>query len=270
MSAPNHPCVVEGDPAQLQQIVMNLVLNGAEAIPHEQAGTVRVTLGVRRFEEPGDDGLPPGEYVLLQVEDTGIGMDKTTLERIFDPFFTTKFTGRGLGLAAVQGIVRGHKGTIRVVSTPGIGTVFDVLLPQSKSEPTEKKQARGDNWRGRGTILVVDDEEVVRRAATAALEHSGFSVVPAAHGRQAIELFRQAPDRYAAVLLDMTMPVMNGEEALPELRAIRPDVKVIVSSGFSEAEAATRFASHDLKAFIQKPYSGSQLAEKVRAVTNVV
>jgi CheY-like chemotaxis protein len=226
---------------------------------------VRISTSVAAVGEDAVD-LKAGDYAVLRVEDTGIGMDAETLSRIFDPFFTTKFTGRGLGLAAVQGIVRGHHGTLRVTSTPGIGTIFQVLLPRSEGALEEPPEPAAGDWTGTGTILIVDDEEMVRRMAQAALEYFGYEVEAVEHGMHAVELFRASPDRFDAVLLDMTMPVMSGHEALPLLRRIRPDIKVIVCSGYSEAEALERFAGGGLDAFIQKPYTALQLAEKVRAV----
>jgi len=259
------PCVVEADPAQMQQVVMNLVINATEAIPEDLTGIVRLTTRIQA-QAKESDGLKAGEYVVLEVSDTGTGMDAETLSRIFDPFFTTKFTGRGLGLAAVQGIVSSHKGTIRVASAPGEGTTFTVTMPRSKGSPAETSDESRATWRASETILIVDDEEVVRRAAAAALERFGYRVILAEHGEQALELFRRDPYAFDAVLLDMTMPRMNGEEVLPVLRGIRPDIKVIVCSGYSELEAMERFSERE--AFIQKPYSSVNLAEKVRAVTN--
>jgi CheY-like chemotaxis protein len=244
---------------------MNLLINATEAIPADRTGVVRLKTSIQVFPAESN-GLKPGEYVMLEVADTGTGMDEETVSRIFDPFFTTKFTGRGLGLAAVQGIVRSHKGAIWVTSAPGEGTTFTVSIPRSSSAPREPYDESREAWRASETILVVDDEELVRRTAAAALERFGYRVVLAEHGEQALELFQREPYAYDAILLDMTMPLMNGEEVLPLLRRIRPDIKVIVCSGYSEAEAMQRFS--DMESFIQKPYSSLHLAEKVRAVTN--
>jgi PAS domain S-box-containing protein len=261
----SEPCVVEADPAQMQQVVMNLVINATEAIPEDRAGIVHLATRIQILREESD-GLRAGEYVVLEVSDTGTGMDADTASRIFDPFFTTKFMGRGLGLAAVQGIVRSHKGAIRVASSPGEGTTFTVTLPRSKGAPVDGADVLRPVWKTSETILIVDDEEVVRRAAAAALERFGYRVVLAEHGEQAVDLFRRDPFAYDAILLDLTMPLMNGEEVLPLLREIRPDIKVIVCSGYTEVEAMQRFS--DLEAFIQKPYSSVHLAEKIRSVTN--
>jgi len=258
------PCGIEGDPAQMQQVVMNLVINAAESVPEGQTGAVQVSVFPRSLED-SNSTLPPGEYVVLKVADTGAGMNEQTVARIFDPFFTTKFTGRGLGLAAVQGIVRSHKGTIEVRSVLGGGTVFELAFPM-RAQPPAATVGTGSRWEGTGTVLLVDDEEIVRRSTAAALEQFGYSVVTACDGAHAIEVFARSPSDFVAVLLDMTMPVMNGQEVLPALRRLRPDVKVIVCSGYSEAEAVERFAREGLHAFIQKPYSGSELAEKIRDV----
>ena len=234
---------IEADPGQIQQIVMNLVINGAEAIPADLNGTVLVTTGGHQVDEEylrtlSVDEIPPGLYVALEVHDTGIGMDLATQAKIFDPFFSTKFAGRGLGLAATLGIVRGHKGAIKVYSTPARGTTFKVLFPATESKVRHTPEAAGQkNLRGSGTVLVVDDEEVVRNTARAMLERYGYSVLLAHDGQEAVDLYRAAPDRIAVVLLDLTMPVMGGAEAFRQLRLIRPNVRVILSSGYNEVEA---------------------------------
>jgi CheY-like chemotaxis protein len=192
-------------------------------------------------------------------------MDPETISRIFDPFFTTKFMGRGLGLAAVLGIVRGHKGGLKVYSNPGQGSVFKVVLPVSPARAVRKASPVRTEFFGSGTILVVDDEEVVRRTAQAALERYGYSVLVARNGREAIEVFQKQPDRIRLVLLDMTMPVMSGEEAVQHLKEIRSDIPVIASSGYNQVVAIRRFAGKPLAGFIQKPYSSAQLAERVKA-----
>jgi PAS domain S-box-containing protein len=254
---------VSADPAQVQQLVMNLVINGAEAIG-EKAGVVEVTTATEVLDEEAARArlprheLAPGAYVVLEVKDSGCGMDSQTLPRIFDPFFTTKFTGRGLGLAAVSGIVRSHRGALEVSSVPGQGTTFRIYLPAAAaSEPEPRPPARA--------ILVVDDEEIVRRTAKTTLEKYGYKVLVAESGPQAVETYRRRPEAVELVLLDLTMPMMDGEEVLRALRAIRPDVKAIVSSGYSLEEATRRFAGHGVSAFLQKPYTAARLAHVVRA-----
>jgi two-component system, cell cycle sensor histidine kinase and response regulator CckA len=262
--------LIEADAGQFQQLVMNLVINGAEAIG-SASGTVTISTNAEQVDEreivgmtfAGD--LKPGRYVSLEVRDNGCGMDPDTQARIFDPFFTTKFTGRGLGLAAVLGIVRGHQGGVNVRSSLGRGTAFQVLFPLAATQKPEPKPARPEPQPGADTILVVDDEELVRRAAKVALEKYGYTAIMAEDGRRAVDLFRGQPDEIALVLLDMTMPVMGGEETFRELRNIRPDIAVIASSGYSEAEAMARFGQ-GIAGFVQKPYSASTLAAKIAEV----
>jgi PAS domain S-box-containing protein len=254
---------IEADRAQIQQLLMNFVINGAEAIG-EKHGTVSVRTGVEDLAQREDD-LAAGRCVLLEVRDTGSGMDEETARKIFDPFFTTKTIGRGLGLAAAQGIVRGHKGTIRIRTAPGQGTTFTVLFPAAVSEtPTIPHASAPGDLAGLATILVVDDEDIVRRLAKTALEHRGYRTVVARNGQEALEIFGQNPD-IALVLLDLSMPVMGGEECWSELRAIRPDIRVILSSGYNEADAFQRFSGKGLSGFIQKPYTATRLAAIVKA-----
>jgi signal transduction histidine kinase len=266
---------VEADATQLQQIVMNLVINAAEAIPEDQSGEVVVTT---RNEELGT-GRPgqtlaageagPGRYVVLEVRDNGQGMDDATRARIFDPFFTTKFTGRGLGLAAVLGIVRSHKAALEVQSAPGAGSTFRVLFPAMPAAATgDVRQEVGD---GAGaardaTILIIDDEETVRRTAKATLDHYGYETILANDGKQGVDIFMAMPDRISLILLDLTMPGIGGEEVLRRLKAIRPDVRVILSSGFNEVEVIERFNGAGLAGFLQKPYAAGTLAARLRSV----
>jgi PAS domain S-box-containing protein len=263
---------VEADRGQLQQLIMNLAINGAEAIPAQRNGSVIVTTGTRTIDESSlreagtGASIRPGTYVLLEVKDTGRGMDVETQTKMFDPFFSTKFSGRGLGLSAVMGIVRGHKGAVTVSSIPGTGTTIRVLLPISgRQVPKAPTPATPRGLRGTGTILVADDEEIVRRAVRGALERQGYQVLLAADGLEAVDLLRNRED-VKLVLMDLTMPVLGGEEALRQLRVVRPDVKIVLSSGFNEAEAIQRFAREHLSGFIQKPYTAAQLAEKIKQV----
>jgi PAS domain S-box-containing protein len=260
---------VLADASQMRQLVMNLVLNASEAIG-ERGGVVGVSTGVFRVEPARASGvppeLPPGDYVVLEVSDDGPGMTEEVRARIFDPFFTTKFTGRGLGLAAVQGIVRGHHGAISVCTRPGHGTTFRVLFPRAEGGAAVEAGEAGapEPGRGEGTVLVADDEETVRRVAAAMLESVGFRVVLADDGAAAVERFRAGPDGYRLVLLDLTMPGLGGEEALRALRRVRPDVRVILMSGYAEQEVTTRFAGQGLAGFVQKPFQLPTLIAKVR------
>ncbi len=253
---PNLP-MVEADPAQIQQLVMNLVINGAEAIGEERTGVVTVSTALDRARDS----------VVIEVADDGCGMDESVRSRIFDPFFTTKFTGRGLGLAAALGIVRGHHGEIHIDSQPGHGTVFEILLPSSGARPARAKVApQRSELYGAGEILVIDDEDLVRRTAQATLENYGYSVVLADDGREGVEIFRERSGDFALVLLDMMMPVMGGDEALEEIHAINPAIPVIGSSGYSESIAKERFGKRGLAAFLQKPYSAQALADCIKQV----
>ncbi len=259
---------VKADSGQLQQLVMNLVINAAEAIPGRGKVEIRTAQIVLERALPTQAGeLGPGWYVTLDVRDNGAGMDSDTRARIFDPFFTTKFTGRGLGLAAALGIVRGHGGGIVVESAPGEGARFTVYLPAAvRSEEADSRTSLSIK-RGGGSVLLIDDEEVVVSAAKAALESRGYRVKTASNGRTGVQMYAAAPQEFDLVLLDMTMPVMNGEEALPLLRAVNPNVCVLGSSGYTEQEATRRFGA-GLTGFIQKPYSAQGLCDQVAALLN--
>ena len=259
---------VHADPGQIQQLVMNLVINGAEAIDAEGGEVSVSTVSLPQFDPRAfglDDGLESGPYIVLSVRDTGRGMDEQTRSRMFDPFFTTKFTGRGLGLAAVSGIVRGHKGGIRVESAPGEGTLFQVYLPVAayKGLPPRVPHVPHD-YRAEGLVLVIDDEELVRRTAKVTLESFGFQVILATNGREGLDQFANEGRTFELVLLDMTMPVMSGEETLRRLRQMSGDVRVIATSGYNETEALRRFGK-GLAGFIQKPYTAAQLAAVVQS-----
>jgi two-component system, cell cycle sensor histidine kinase and response regulator CckA len=267
---PNLPAI-EGDAGQMQQLIMNLVINGAEAIG-PGGGTVTVSTTLREIgpdyvrDNLAGDSIPSGSYLVLEVHDTGIGMDADTQAKIFDPFFTTKFTGRGLGLAAVQGIVRGHHGALTVYSEPGKGTSFKVFLPAARiRERMVSISTPSSEFRGAGTILVVDDELMVQRTLKVALERYGYTVVSAEGGKEAIATLEQMQDGISLVLLDMTMPDMSGEDTFQALLAIRTDVPIIATSGYNEMEALRRFGD-GLSGFIQKPYTPKKLAEKIGAV----
>ena len=252
---------------------MNLVTNASEAID-DRSGVILVTTGLMYCDREYlrevylDEGLPEGNYVFLEVADSGKGFDTQTRSRLFDPFFTTKFTGRGLGLAAVLGIVRGHKGAIKVYSEIGKGSTFKVLLPAVDadvvvgSEPVSSEPA----WKGTGCVLLVDDEEEVRRVGRRMLQKLGFDVLLAADGREALGLFEQHASRITAVILDLTMPHLDGEAAFRELRRLKADVAVILSSGYNEQDVTQRFVGKGLAGFIQKPYQVSALRAKLQQI----
>ena len=260
--------MVQADKSQIHQLVMNLVINAAEAIRPE-GGSVRVAtyLITLRRETPGfypAETLSPGQYAVIEVQDDGHGMSEATRQSIFDPFFTTKFTGRGLGLAAALGIVRGHRGGIAVESAVGLGTTFRVYLPAfgATTESNLGGGAEREELEGSGTVLVVDDEPAVRSVARNSLRQYGYRVLEAENGSLGLGVFRENMEDVAVVILDMAMPGMSGGEVLRAMRALAPDVRVIASSGYSENEATEKFGD-GLAGFLQKPYTVRQLAAKV-------
>jgi PAS domain S-box-containing protein len=263
---------IQGDITQLRQVIINLITNASEAIGDED-GVIRITTSLQRCDRRYLDSisihekLPEGDYVRLEVSDTGCGMDEGTRERLFEPFFTTKFAGRGLGLASVLGILRAHRGAAEIQSEPGHGTRFRVLLPAMTGlamPPINEIVASGASAAGR--VLLVDDEESVRKVAKLMLEASGFSVLTASSGRDAIEMFQRAAEDIVCIILDVTMPGMDGLETLEQLRQVRRDVRVILTSGFTEEEIAPRVAGEGPAGFLKKPYNPAQLSDKVTEV----
>ncbi len=263
---------VEADSSQIQQLIMNLVINAAEAIPDKQPGTVSVITGVEDVDQHTLQqatiaalDIGPGRYVTIEVRDTGSGMSESQIRRIFDPFYTTKFAGRGLGLAAATGIVRGHRGALKVQSAPDKGSTFKVYLPAVEGTAVSSQPPKPQKGlRGKGMILVIDDEESVRRAAQSILEGQGYTVLSAPDGQAGIALFREN-EATSLVILDMTMPVMSGEQTLERLKAMRGGVPVILTSGYDETEAMGRFVGKGLAGFIQKPFTATSLAQQVAA-----
>lgn len=270
--AENLPAV-EVDVTQVRQIVMNLVINASDAIGNK-SGLITVSTGAMECnraylsETYLDDDLPEGVYIYIEVGDTGCGMDEKTRNSAFDPFFTTKQTGRGLGLAAVLGIVRSHRGALKCYSEPGRGTTFKTLFPETKQASVSIKQPekKSSHWQGSGTVLVVDDEDTIRALARKILERVGFNVLTASDGREGLKVYRENKDAIHLVLLDMTMPHLGGEETFRELRSIDKDVRVILSSGYNEQEATSRFTGKGLAGFIQKPYRAQELIDLLRTI----
>jgi PAS domain S-box-containing protein len=266
---------IEGDRTQLQQLVMNMVINGGEAIG-DGAGTLTVRLRTEHFTERRGrmrtEGFPifPGDYIRIDVIDTGAGMDPETRDRIFEPFFTTKFLGRGLGLSAALGIVRGHRGAIGVRSEPGRGTTFTVLLPvmraPSASPPEAPEAGQEDEYRGVGTVLVADDEPGVRSLIESALTEVGYTVELVEDGFQAVERLRALGERVSVVLLDLTMPRLAGAEAARELRRAVPSIPIVAMSGYGDLEVMERFSGAQIDDYLPKPFSPEQLLAKVRGV----
>ncbi len=263
---------ISGDAAQLRQLIMNLVSNASEALI-DGIGTITITTSSRHATEQDLQDtllthLSEGRYVCIDVSDTGTGMSPETKQRIFDPFYTTKFTGRGLGLPAALGIVRGHQGALKVHSDPGRGTSFKVYLPavEGAGERLARPHRVSKGYRGSGTILIIDDEEVVRSVTTRILQSFGFKVLSAAEGIEGLTRFRTQMAEISAVLLDLTMPGMDGEAVFRELRTARSDVPVLLMSGYNEQDAIARFAGKGLSGFLQKPFTVEQLIEKLRHV----
>ncbi len=261
---------IEADATQLRQVVMNLIINASEALG-DNCGAINVTTGcIDGYDNYMkdiwlDENIEEGYYVYLEIADTGCGMNQDTLARLFDPFFTTKFTGRGLGMAAVLGIIRGHKGAIKVYSEPLKGTTFKILLPtaSNKQQHIVRANIPLNTWHGNGTVLLVDDEESVRGTGVAMLKELGFTTITAGDGRQAIEKFIHHPE-IDCVILDQTMPHMDGAECFRELRKINPHIKVIISSGYNEQEVTAKFVGAGLTGFIQKPYRLSALRDTLQ------
>ena len=266
---------VSGDVSQLRQIAMNLVINASEAIGKGQ-GRIYLSLAPFDFAEGTlhkdylGKAIAPGRHVCLEVADDGCGMDEETLRRIFEPFYTTKFTGRGLGMSAVLGIITSHKGALQLSSELGRGTTFKVYLPVQGGNPPEA-EARGQAdpsapWQGSGTVLLVEDECQVRYVARALLENFGFDVVEAGNGKEALELFLSNPSQIALVVTDMGMPVMDGYELLVALKKFDTGLPIIISSGFGDVDVASRLDQKDVAGMIGKPYNTEQFRDVIKRV----
>jgi signal transduction histidine kinase/ActR/RegA family two-component response regulator len=264
------------DATQMRQIIMNLIVNASEALG-DQNGIIRISTDVMHCDATYlsqsriEEDLPEGRYVYLEVTDNGCGMDEKVQSRIFEPFFTTKFTGRGLGMAAVLGIVRGHQGALRINSQPGQGSTFRVLFPAVEGpadfeHPKSRHQTAPRKWNGSGTILVVDDELTVRNTTRKMLERAGFQVLQAANGLEALDLYRQHSEKIRCVVLDLTMPELGGHETFLEMRKISPNAQILLSSGYNEQNVTENFLGQGLAGFIQKPYTAEILLDKLREI----
>ena len=265
---------IKGDASQLTQIVMNLIINATEAIGDAQ-GEIRVSLAKaaikagRTVKDHQDKAIPSGEYVCLEVTDTGCGMDNETRQRIFEPFYTTKFTGRGLGMSAVLGIIMSHSGALQLFSQPEEGTTFRVYLPVQDSEPAEDEpasQASSALWQGSGTILLVEDDKLIILIASNMIKKLGFSVIEALNGREALDLYQQNAAEITLVVTDMGMPVMDGYALFRELKKLKPELPIIISSGFGTVDVTSRIASNDIAGLVGKPYSFDTLREVLKSV----
>lgn len=262
---------VQADIAQLRQVIMNLITNASDALG-DRAGVIQVRTGTEQVHATladlyGPLPLAPATYAFLEVADNGCGMSEETRARLFEPFFTTKFTGRGLGLSAAQGIVRGHGGGIVLKTALGRGTTIKVLLPCT-DKPTRPALSQppepASSWTGSGLVLMVDDDPRVRAVTELLLRDLGFDVLAAASGRDAIAEFELHADQIRVVLLDVTMPDLSGDQVLEELRRRRPDLKVLLCSGYAEEEMQERFSSEDMAAFLQKPYTRNALGTRLK------
>jgi two-component system cell cycle sensor histidine kinase/response regulator CckA len=268
---------IQADPGQVQQVIMNLITNASEAIG-DSAGLITIATGEQEFDETYlshsrvEQKPSPGRFVFVEVTDTGCGMNGDTLQRLFEPFFTTKFTGRGLGMSAVLGIVRGHQGAIVVESEAGRGSTIRVLFPITASMGVKKSADVSTAVSPEspslfsGTALIVDDEDTVRELCEAYIGRLGLKTLAAADGKQALELFRKHAGEIVCVVLDLNMPEMDGVSAFRELRQLQPDIQVILCSGYNEQEATQHFYGEGLAAFIQKPYRLQDLKQKIEQV----
>ncbi len=265
----------DADEGQLRQVVTNLVVNASEAVAGRDDGTVTlhtypVQLGDRDLEHMlTSETTEAGDFVCLEVSDNGEGMERSTLNRVFDPFFTTRFMGRGLGLPAVMGVVFGHSGALSIESRIGEGTKVQAFLPCSEIQDEfdttlDDFSSSVMNWVGLGTVLVVDDDSALLTVASNMIERIGFQVLCAQSGEEAIELYQQHGDRVTLVLLDWSMPEMDGEAVAFALHQINPNVKVLLSSGYSEEMVMQGFDTGNIIGFVQKPYSFEQLKLKMR------
>ncbi|MEO8634086.1 MAG: response regulator [Gemmatimonadales bacterium] len=263
----SEPAFIRGDPEQLGQVLKNLVTNAGEALP-VGGGTIRVTTGVGQIDAARlgqslfPEALRPGRHAYLEVTDTGSGMDAEVTGRMFEPFFTTRFVGRGLGLAALAGIVRRHGGTVTVDSESGRGTTIRVYLPLT----APAREAGVMQGPSAGTVLIVDDEKEVLRLMGRFLERAGFEAVLAPGGMEALARFREHGGEIDVIILDLTMPGMSGEETLAALRKLDPDLPAILTSGYTRSEFARRGTGMGISGFLQKPYLPSELIQMVREV----
>jgi signal transduction histidine kinase/CheY-like chemotaxis protein len=265
---------INADASQLQQVVMNLITNASESLG-EVSGKITITTGVEECDQTRlslnylQDDLPDGQYVFLRVADTGCGMNLDTQEKVFEPFFSSKFTGRGLGLSAVLGIIRGHSGAIILESSLGHGTTFEVLfpaLPPGPPTPRGRASESPDEWHGSGTILLVDDEAAVRDVGARMLQALGFVVLTAEDGFQALDLYGAHRDEIVCVVLDLTMPKMDGYETIHRLQAIGGHVPIVLASGFGEDDVSARVEAGAVAGFIPKPYRLAMLEDRLRRV----
>ncbi len=270
---PSEELSIIGDASQIRQIVMNLVINASEAIDGVQ-GEIQVSMTEIEISASQLDSdyigkaIEPGRYICLKVSDSGCGMDDETKKRIFEPFYTTKFTGRGLGMSAVLGIITAHKGALQLFSQPGQGTTFKIYLPAQKRDSAEKNilQVSPTAWQGSGTVLLVEDEIQIMQVAKALMEALGFSVIEAINGKEALELYQKNAEYIRLVVTDLGMPVMDGYELFHELKKINKNLPIIVSSGFGAGDISSRITEGEVAGFLSKPYNFDQICNVLKGV----
>jgi signal transduction histidine kinase len=271
-SLPDDLPIIIANPQNMQQVVMNLIINASDALGKDH-GTIKVSTGKicadrGYLDSLNPTGLPEGDYIYFEVSDTGCGMSLETRRRIFEPFYTTKFTGRGLGLSAVLRIVSVHGGAIGLESKEGQGTTFRVLLPLP-AKPVEvaaTKPVSEDVWRGKGTILLVDDDKDILLMAKMVLETAGYNVLAAEDGPRAIEIFREKANSISAVITDQIMPLVRGDEVAKEVRKMRGDINILLLSGFNEIDLTDISGGPGNTAFLEKPYKVTRLLEAVQDI----
>lgn len=263
---------VTGDASQIRQIAMNLIINASEAIGEDQ-GEIQVSLSNAQIT-PGQYAkdyqgkeIPQGEYVCLEVTDNGYGMDEETKRRIFEPFYTTKFTGRGLGMSAVLGIITSHNGALQLYSQPGLGTTFKVYLPsESAIVELHMENAPLSPWQGSGAILLVEDEESIRAVVVSMLETLGFTVIEACDGKEALALYQKNASDITLVITDMGLPLMDGYALFRELKKLTPELPIIISSGFGDSVVTERIPNEEIAGLVSKPYGFDQLQDVLKRV----
>ena len=269
----NHPdrlWNVMADPIQIEQVILNLLFNACQALPSGGVICIETENTSVENDDSGNGRIDPGRYVKVVIRDNGVGMDKTTQKRIFDPFFTTHQMGRGsgLGLATVYGIIQKHGGAISVISEQGEGAVFTFYLPADQTPTIMREVNAAVLMNGSETIMIIDDEEMVLDVGTAMLNKMGYQVLAAENGQKAVEIYEKNSRNIDLIILDMIMPSLNGKDTYKKLKAINPDLKVILSSGYSLNEQAMEILNCGCDDFIQKPFNMAQLSEKVRQILN--
>ncbi len=260
-----NPCAIRADRSQIEQVLMNIYINAADAMPGGGDLFLVTENGTHEMMKGQPYSPKPGRYVQLQITDTGSGIDEKTMERIFDPFFTTKEMGRGtgLGLASAYGIVKAHGGYIDVRSEMGIGTTFTIYLMTSENKAVEFEKKPEKIVKGQGKILLVDDEEIVTRVGAEMLQRAGYSVISATSGQEALEIYRENHGDIALVILDMIMPDLGGGELFDLIKKINPGARVLLSSGYSLNGQASEIMARGCDGFIQKPFNLEQVTRKI-------